>query len=330
MIYLEIGENEAGQRLDRFLRKYLKNASLSTIYKTIRKDAKVNGSRKQENYTLNLGDVLTLYISQEEFERYQKTSSRGRSKKQFGICYEDDNILIVDKPYGLLTHGDHTEKKNHLANQVVDYLIEKGEYNPRLEKTFSPASVNRLDRNTTGLVLFGKNSEALRELNRLIRERNSIEKYYITILWGELNKSLDLYDDMIKDEVANKTIVLDKAQDLSEPRSNNQRKEMHTLVAPIEVAGGYTLANVQIITGRTHQIRAQLASAGYPLIGDQKYGRRDANRLVRDRFNVSTQLLHAWKLTFNIGQGKFKYLDGAEFEAPVPERIMEVKNKIFR
>ena len=169
MVNVEIGRNEAGQRLDRFLKKYLVNAPLSYIYRAIRKDVKVNGKRRPQDAVLSEGDVVSLYLADEEVERLTAKPERKKAKRQFQIAYEDDNIIAVEKPYGLLTHGDRTEKKNHLANQVVDYLIETGAYSPRTEKTFVPAPVNRLDRNTTGLVLFGKNAMAVKELNEAIR-----------------------------------------------------------------------------------------------------------------------------------------------------------------
>lgn len=153
MINIEIGKNEQDQRLDKFLRKYLGNAPLSFIYKAIRKDVKVNGKRAKEDTVLRLGDTLSLYIKEEDLAAFQKKRKLSHARRQFQIAYEDENILAVEKPYGLLTHGDSTEKKNHLTNQVIDYLIEKGDYNPRLEKTFVPAPVNRLDRNTTGRAL---------------------------------------------------------------------------------------------------------------------------------------------------------------------------------
>lgn len=184
-----INDNESGQRLDRFLRKYLNNAPLSRIYKSIRKDIKVNGKRCKEDYILQVGDEVSFYILEEELASLSKKKPRGRAKRQFSIVYEDEHIIAVSKPFGLLTHGDSFEKKNHLANQVVDYLIEKGDYNPRLEKSFTPAPVNRLDRNTTGIVLFGKNAQSLRELNKYIRDRGSIEKFYMTIVKGELKEN---------------------------------------------------------------------------------------------------------------------------------------------
>ncbi len=192
MIRVEIGKNEQNQRLDKFLRKYLENAPLSYIYKAIRKDVKVNGKRCKEDTMLALGDEVTLYMQEEDVRKFQRKQRTSRAKRQFKVAYEDEHIIAVEKPFGLLTHGDSTEKKNHLANQVVDYLIEKGDYNPRLEKTFTPAPVNRLDRNTTGLVLFGKTNGALQNLNQMIRDKDKINKYYMTIVSGQLKKELHL------------------------------------------------------------------------------------------------------------------------------------------
>ena len=159
MIEFRIEKNDAGQRLDRFLRKYLVNASLGQIYKMIRKDVKVDGKRPKEKDILQEGAILKLYISDDELEALKGKKKRVAAKKQFKIVYEDDNMLIVSKPFGLLTHGDGREKKNHLANQVVDYLISTGKFDPSASSTFTPSPVNRLDRNTTGLVIFGKNAE---------------------------------------------------------------------------------------------------------------------------------------------------------------------------
>ena len=203
MVKITVEKNEDNQRLDRFLRKYMKSAPLSLIYKLIRKDVKVNGKRAREDYVLAGGDEIVIYMSPEELDGYRVRKEAVRSRRQFKIAYEDENILAAEKPFGLLTHGDRTEKKNHLANQVLSYLMEKGEYDPRTERTFTPAPANRLDRNTTGLVLFGKNGEALRELNRMIREKSYVSKYYITIARGNVRGPLILRDRMEKDSAAN-------------------------------------------------------------------------------------------------------------------------------
>lgn len=324
MINLEIGKNEQNRRLDKFLRKYLEGASLSHIYKIIRKDVKVNGRRASGNTILQIGDRITLYLAEEDVEKFRQRISVGRAKRQFKIAYEDDNIIAVEKPFGLLTHGDKTEKKNHLTNQVIDYLIETGQYNPRSEKTFVPAPVNRLDRNTTGLVLFGKNNPALQDLNRAIREKGSINKFYMTIVSGRLKGQITLEDRMIKNAEDNKVRVI---------HSEGRGKAMTTIAKPLVYSTGsgaaYTLTEVEIITGRTHQIRAHMAKAGHPIIGDTKYGSAEVNREVRAKFGLNTQLLHAYKLTFRGCGGDLEYLNGMTVTAELTEDFERIKREIF-
>ena len=327
MIKITITENQGNQRLDRFLKKYFDNAPLSHIYKMIRKDIKVNGKRLTNESMIQAGDEMTIYISEEDAKKLQKPVKQVRAKKQFAVAYEDNNILVAEKPFGLLTHGDRTEKKNHLANQVVDYLIEKGDYSPRVDRTFSPASANRLDRNTTGLVAFGKNARALQELNLLIREKNFVNKYYMTVVCGKIPGILELKDKMTKDGSRNIVSVIDA--------DSEEGKLMETIARPLAYGqiGGrwYTLTEVKIITGRTHQIRAHLAKAGFPILGDAKYGSDSANRWASEKLGLNTQLLHAYKLEFKKcrEEGTLSYLEGKSIEAALPENFKRIKEKIF-
>lgn len=323
MITLEITENDDQQRLDRFLKKYFKNAPLSRIYKMIRKDIKLNGKRAKEDTMLTEGDVLTVYISEEERDSLCRSRKPAGVKKQFRIAYEDDNLIIVEKPFGLLVHGDGKEKKNTLANQVVDYLIEKGDYVPRKEKTFVPSPVNRLDRNTTGLVLFGKNSRALQSLNRMLREKGYVEKYYLTIVSGNLRRELVLSDYLTKDHETN-TVTIS-----SSPRAGAEEKSIETIARPVAWAKGYTLVEVELVTGRTHQIRAHMQKAGYPVIGDEKYGSRDVNAKIKKAFGLSTQFLHAYRLVFSDALPPLEYLAGKEFTAPLTENLEAIRAAIF-
>lgn len=325
MKQITIEKNDAGRRLDRFLRKYLCNASLGSIYKIIRKDVKVNGSRKGNEYMLDEGDVINLYLSDDMIEALSKRSqkeSHSKAKKNFKVVYEDENILVADKPWGLLTHGDNTEKKNHLANQLKDYLIEKGEYNPRIEKVFAPAPCNRLDRNTTGLVICGKNAVSLKGLNEMIRE-DMISKFYQTIVYGNIDKDLRLTGKLTKDGRTNTVTI----------SSDGDGKDIVTIVRPIRKLRGCTLVEVELVTGRTHQIRAHLASIGHPVIGDSKYAKGPAakfNIKLKKEFGLSTQLLHSARLELRETVEALSYLQGQVFEADLPQTFTDIIEKYKR
>lgn len=347
---LVIGSNEQKQRLDKFLRKYMCNASLSFVFKSIRKNVKVNGKRQGGEYVLRVGDEVTLYISDEELRALTFRGNPPGVKKQFSICYEDENILVVNKPAGLLTHGDKTEKKNHLANQVITFLAQRGDYDMSGERTFSPAPVNRLDRNTSGLVIFCKNYRALQDFNRMIKERGIIRKFYLTIVRGELVHKLHLKAGMIKDRDANRiTVVSDSAgqvgpaarmtgaaDDVENAASTVSAaggvaavRTMETEVIPIKSANGYTLVEVELLTGRTHQIRAHLEDEGYPIIGDAKYGDAGVNAEIKKRVGLTTQLLHAYKLRFENCPKPYGEMEGLEIVSEPQGRFVEIRKKLL-
>lgn len=321
MVKLIITENEDNQRLDRFLKKYFKSAPLSYIYKVIRKDVKVNGKRATIETQLKLGDEITIYMSEAEVGIYTENKVIHQSKRQFNIAYEDQNIIIVEKPFGLLTHGDKLEKKNTLANQVIGYLCEKGEYSPGRERTFVPSPVNRLDRNTTGLVIFGKNNNTLQSLNKMIREKGYIRKYYLTIVSGQLKKEIKLIDKMDKDEKNNKIKVMDF--------DSKDGKVMETVASPLKSTKDFTLIEVELVTGRTHQIRAHLASAGFPVIGDTKYGNPERNRKIQQQFHLTTQFLHAYRLCFDEGITPIEYIKGMEIKSDLPPNLEKIRAALF-
>lgn len=363
MIKITAGRNDAEQRLDRFLRKYLKGATLGNIYKIIRKDVKINGTRAgvKNETVLHEGDEISLYITDDDFARFtgnndcqnDKQENAGnasvdfakkRPRRSFDIIYEDENIIAVEKPYGLLTHGDGHEKKNTLVNQVVDYLIEKGDYVPRVERSFTPAAVNRLDRNTTGIVLFGKNAAALRMLNAMIRSKESVSKYYITVVKGDIDGELRLKGELVKDESRNMVSVSNQAEndrrndscggrhsssDALLQAAAGRAKQITTIARPLASSNGFTLAEIELITGRTHQIRAHMASAGHPVLGDTKYGDPAVNAGVASAYNLKAQLLHAYRLTINDAAGLLAYLKGKEFKAPLPKTASNICQKMF-
>jgi 23S rRNA pseudouridine955/2504/2580 synthase len=202
----------------------------------------------------------------------------------------------------------------------MGYLIEKGEYDPA-ERTFSPAPVNRLDRNTTGLVIFGKNSTALKNLNRMIKERNHIRKYYLTIVAGELKKDCVLKGKLEKNTIDNKVNILEQ--------DGSTGKEIETIIKVLDKTRGFTLVEVELVTGRTHQIRAHLAHEGYPVIGDTKYGNKHLNFELSKKYNLTTQILHAERLYFDNMTPYFEYMAGLEVKAEPPKEFSRIKDGIF-
>lgn len=325
MIEIKIGKNESEQRLDRFLKKYFKQASLNQIYKMIRRDVKVNKKRASEKSILKEDDIVTVYISQEEFYKIRVEKKAVRVRKNFKVVYEDRDILVVSKPFGLLTHGDRHEKKNHLTNQVINYLIEKGDYIPAKEKTFTPSPGNRLDRNTTGLVIFGKNAESLKLLNKKIKNRSEIGKFYLTVVYGEMKEELYLRGSLIKNEKTNKVEVFknnleNKIQNENLPYDMSVGKEIETVARPLAISNNMTLVEVELVTGRTHQIRAHLAANGFSIIGDVKYGDYKINKKMKNRYNLTTQLLHAYKII----------LDGKTIEDKLPPQFKTILDDNFK
>jgi 23S rRNA pseudouridine955/2504/2580 synthase len=320
MINITVSTNEDRQRLDRFLRKYLSAAPLSLIYKMIRKDIKVNGRRVDKEYMLAAGDVIGLYIGEERLAGLVEKKQHARTGKSIEILYEDEDILAVSKPFGLLVHGNADEKKDTLANRVIDYLIETGSYVPRIERTFVPSPVHRLDRNTTGIVLFGKNAQALRTLSVLFRE-NAVRRFYTTIVAGTLTGDLHLSGSLARDESQNRSFVLKEG--------SLQGKRIETIARPLYAGEKYSIAEVELITGRSHQIRAHMQAAGYPLVCDRKYGDAAVNRAAGRKIDCHTQLLHAGRVTLPCVPEPLPRLSGLEVTAAVPLLWKDIQIALF-
>ncbi|WIF94988.1 RluA family pseudouridine synthase [Caminicella sporogenes] len=272
-----IGENEYGQRLDRFLLKYLNNSTRANVYKLLRKKIiKVNGKREKENYFLKLGDRVQIFLSDETLDKLRKEEKIVMdSKVNLDIVYEDDEILVVNKPKGLLTHPDKKEYKKTLSTRVQAYLKHLS------TRTFNPASINRLDQNTSGLVIFCKTYEALKKYNEMMRNRE-IKKYYLCIVHGIVKKEGEIKGHIVKNTKTNVVQIFDK--------NNKNGQFIYTKYKPIRyLNNNYTLLEVEILTGKTHQIRASLSKINHPIIGDTKYGGKKID-------NITTQVLHAYKL----------------------------------
>ncbi|MGI6030356.1 MAG: RluA family pseudouridine synthase [Eubacteriales bacterium] len=307
---ITIGPNDQGQRLDKFLGKYLKNLPQSLLYKYIRlKRVKVNGKRSEIAYRLVLGDVVDLYINDEFFASPREEEAFLHVQPHFGVVYEDENLLVVDKKPGLIVHSDEGEQVNTLIAQIQSYLYQKGEYRPQEEHSFAPALCNRIDRNTGGMVLAAKNAETLRILNQKIKD-GELDKYYQCVtIGGHLPKRQDrLVGYHFKDARNNQCYI--------RPTPTKGCRTAITEYRVLEEKGPLSLLEVHLITGRTHQIRAHMASIGHPLLGDGKYGQGTVNR----EYGESWQLLYACRLTFAFTSdaGILGYLQGKTLEIPGP------------
>jgi 23S rRNA pseudouridine955/2504/2580 synthase len=292
-----IGENDAGQRLDKFLTKSFPSLPPGMLYKAIRKkDIKINGKRTFGDAMLHLHDNIKIYIKDEFLV---KKSAVNYERSDIDIIYEDDNIILINKPCGLVVHEDDAGSTDTLIGRLLGYLIKKGEYNPENEQSFIPALCNRLDRNTSGIVITAKTAKALRDMNEKIKKRE-ISKFYLCVTVGippegEFTAYHIKSDALVKifdrEVPGSKRIVtrfkVIKTYD-TEPRGDN----------PL------ALVQAELITGRTHQIRAHLAHLGFPLLGDGKYGKN----IINKKFHVKTQLLHAYRVI----------IDGVTYQTEMP------------
>ncbi|MBO7304618.1 MAG: RluA family pseudouridine synthase [Clostridia bacterium] len=302
----EIKRNDAGQRLDKFITKAT-DIPQSLLYKSIRlKKIKVNRKRCEPGTVLTEGDLVQCFVADSFFKNESETGgSLDNISVSLNIIYEDENLILVDKRPGISVHEDEHGKNNTLINLILAYLYQKGEYDPKLEQSFTPALCNRIDRNTGGIVIAAKNAESLRVMNEKIKLRE-IDKFYLAAVHGVPKKKSDtLTGYLIKDEKSNTVRVYDK----NPPR---QAKSIATKYTVISERGGDALVEVELLTGRTHQIRAHMAHVGHPLIGDGKYG---VNREDRKK-GYKYQALYSYKLRFSF-KGEptvLEYLNGKEFK----------------
>ncbi|MBX4258857.1 RluA family pseudouridine synthase [Clostridium estertheticum] len=314
---IEIGANEAGQRTDKFMRKVLGDVPLSKIYKAFRKgDIRVNGSKIKEKHSLVEGDIVeTKYITS-EFKRDEFV----RIDNKLKITFEDANILMVEKWPGVLVHADKKDGEPTLTDYALSYLFDKGDYKPENEITFTPAPCNRLDRNTSGMVIFGKNFKSLKLLNEMIRDRN-IEKYYMALVSGRIKDGI--YEGYIfKNEDANISQVF------KEPKPDTKRIAMD--VKTIESCGTFSLLDINLLTGRSHQLRAHLSMLGNPILGDPKYGNKKINSYFNNKYGLDSQYLYAYKLIFKNCPEDLSYMENKTIAESLPPALKKIKRDIFK
>ncbi len=310
-----IGKNDAGQRLDRWLAKTVPLLPAPLAQKYIRlKRVKRNGKGARRDIRLELGDQMQLYINDEFFDAPREDNAfLAVFKPKLDIVYEDENLMLLNKRPGLLCHPDQHEKVSTLITHIQAYLYQKGEWNPREEGYFAPALCNRIDRNTGGIVMAAKNAEALRIINEKIRCRE-IDKYYLAVIRGAMPAPVGLLEGfLLKDGDRSQVKVCRRPV----PGGRSAATEYRTL----DSHGGLSLIECRLLTGRTHQIRAQFADAGHPLLGDGKYGRERDNR----QYGRSYQALWSYKLTFSFptGAGMLEYLRGRTFTVEQVDFVRE-------
>ena len=315
-----IGENEAGQRLDKYLAKLLSKAPKSFYYKMLRKkNITLNGGRAQGMEILKNGDAVKLFLSEETIEKFSdrarpKALSRASTCKKPDILYEDRDVLLLNKPAGILSQPGEGGVPS-LVEEVTAYLLASGQLTPEELGTFHPGVCNRLDRNTSGVVAAGKSLAGLQELSRLFHDR-SVKKYYLCVVQGCLKEEKDIKGYLHKDEKCNKVVVAREEMPGALP--------IETRYRPLCANRRMTLLEVELITGRTHQIRAHLAAMGHPLAGDTKYGARDFNQYFRGKYHLQHQLLHAYRLRFPAECGRLVPLQNRSFEAPLPTLFRKI------
>lgn len=326
-----IGANQAGQRFDKFLHKYLPNAGTSFLYKMLRKkNITLNGKKAEGKEILVSGDEITFFFSEETFAKFSGSSETNEYMAAYeklqgiSVLYEDEHVIILNKPVGILSQKAVAQDVS-LNEWLIGYLLENKRITTVELQSFHPSVCNRLDRNTSGIVLCGKTLAGSQALSRVIKAR-TIRKFYRTICVGEIKKDETINGYLYKDNKTNTVTVCDRIPD----RANRQDySAIQTAYHPIVRNNGLTLLEVELITGKTHQIRSHLSHISHPIIGDSKYGNKKYNRHFRESDGLENQLLHAYRVVFPGEEGVLSALSCREIIAPYPKLFQQLEQKLF-
>ena len=319
-----INKNAAGQRFDKLLFKYFNAAPASFVYKMLRKkNITLNNKKSDGKDKLAVGDCVKIFMTDETIDKFRSSknieaSGKATHKFSLDVVYEDENVIIVNKPAGVLSQK---AKKNDISmnEYIIEYLLYTKQLSENELETFKPCICNRLDRNTSGLLIAGKSLLGLQVMSDMLKDR-TFGKYYITVVSGENNGKTKIKGYLTKDSKSNKVKIYDKPL--------KESSYIETEYECLKTNGKYTILKVKLITGKPHQIRAHLASVRHPIIGDTKYGRADINEIFRKKCGVKYQLLHAWQLKFDEMPDELKKLKQKTFEAKIPQLFENVFSEI--
>ncbi|MEF9945910.1 MAG: RluA family pseudouridine synthase [Lachnospiraceae bacterium] len=314
---IHITDNEAGQRFDKLLAKYLNSAPKSFLYKMLRKkNITLNGKKASGNEKLVIGDEVKLFLADDTIAKFSEIpkSDTLHTDIKLNIIYEDTHILLVNKPVGMLSQKADKEDIS-LVEHVISYMLDSGQLTTEDLRKFKPSVCNRLDRNTSGIVVAGKSLAGLQEMGALFKNR-TIAKYYCCLVAGKMTEKQHIKGYLKKDEAHNTVKITNEESKESLP--------IETEYEPLVIGEDATLLRVHLITGRTHQIRAHLSFQGHPIIGDYKYGNRKVNEAYKKKYGLTSQLLHSWQLKMPECQGVLKNLSGQEFSAELPAIFREI------
>ena len=312
-----VNKNEAGQRLDKLLAKYLNLAGKGFLYKMMRKkNIVLNGKKCDGSEKLAEGDEIKLFLADETIEKFSEVKVQKVKKTKLHIIYEDEHVVLINKPSGMLSQKAK-EQDESLVEYLIDYLLGSGKLTESGLRAFRPSVCNRLDRNTSGIVAAGKSLAGLQMLSGVFKDR-SIHKYYQCLVSGEIRDVKTVDGWLLKDEKKNQVRILTEAEAkrFGGRDGDEEPKRIRTKYEPIATDGRFTLLKVTLLTGRSHQIRAHLASLGHPIVGDSKYG--GVSKVNPSGRTVKYQLLHSYRLEFPKLAEPFVYLSGRVFEAPLP------------